>query len=122
MSATMQHLSGKDRQQDSVGNPHQAEKPKEQKTKVDDAAQRDLRREYDNKMKQFGKLEAAAGKLSDEKKALEAKLASPEVYANAGEFQKLDAEYRAVEQKWKAANADYEKMMEEVMELEEKLS
>ena len=91
------------------------------KPKVDDSAQRNLRREYENKTKQLQKLEAAVSKVTGEKKALEAKLASPEVYANAGEFQKLDAAYRGLEQQLKVANGEYEKMLEVVMELEEKL-
>src|SRR5206468_1722845 len=98
-----------------------AEQPKEQPKPKPEGDQRALRREYDSKMKQFQKLEGELTKLKEEKIALEAKLATPEVYANAAEFSKLDAAYRALDTKMTTLNADYEKAMEAVLELEEKL-
>ena len=79
------------------------------------------RKEYQSKMKTFQKLEAELEKLKAEKTDLEAKLADPGLYADKDKFVKLDEQYKQITTRVDSKGKEYEKLFEEVMELEEKL-
>ena len=79
------------------------------------------RKEYQSKMKTFQKLEAELEKLKAEKTDLEAKLADPGLYADKDKFVKLDEQYKQITTRVDTKGKEYEKLFEEVMELEEKL-
>lgn len=77
-----------------------------------------LKKNYQNKMKVFQKLETEMEKLKSEKASLESKLGSPEVYADKEQFLRLDEAYRQILQKFEEKSREYEKVFEEVMKLE----
>ena len=79
------------------------------------------RKEYQSKMKTFQKLEAELEKLKAEKTDLEAKLADPGLYADKDKFVKLDEQYKQITTRVDSKGKEYEKLFEDVRELEEKL-
>jgi ATP-binding cassette subfamily F protein 3 len=79
------------------------------------------RKDYQSKMKTFQKLEGELEKLKAEKVELEGMLSDPSLYADKDKFVKLDDQYKQVSSRVEAKSKEYEKLFEEVMELEEKL-
>jgi ATP-binding cassette subfamily F protein 3 len=92
----------------------------EQKT-VNASNQQQLKREYQNKLKAFQKVEAELEKIKAALSLLEGQLGDPAVYADRERFLKLDSEYKDLTPKVEAKNKEYEKLFEEVMQLEEKI-
>jgi ATP-binding cassette subfamily F protein 3 len=72
-------------------------------------------------LKAFQKVETELEKLKGALSSLEAQLGDPAVYANKDQFLKLDSEYKALSPKLEAKNKEYEKLFEEVIQLEEKI-
>ena len=54
-----------------------------------------------------------------EKQELELKLASPDTYSNGEEFKKTESDYKLTLEKLEAANREYEKVFEKMMELDD---
>ncbi len=88
---------------------------------VDHGELQQLRKQYQQKLKQFQKLEAELEKIKSKQAELEGQLADPEIYADKDRFLRLDEDYKAVSTQVSAKTADYEKLFEEVMQLEEKI-
>jgi ATP-binding cassette, subfamily F, member 3 len=88
---------------------------------VNTPEQQQMRKELQSKTKNFQKLEAELEKLKAEKTDLEAKLGDPGIYADRDKFLKLDEQYKQVSSRVEVKSKEYEKLFEEVMELEEKL-
>jgi ATP-binding cassette subfamily F protein 3 len=80
-----------------------------------------VRKDYQSKMKSFQKLEAELEKMKAEKADLESKLGDPTIYADKEKFLKLDEQYKQISSGVEVKSKEYEKLFEEVMELEEKL-
>ncbi len=80
------------------------------------------RKELQKQQKIFQKQEEEINKLKKEKAELEGKLADPAFYANKTEFLKVDEQYRVVTAKYETLSAEYDKVFEQIMDLEEKLS
>jgi ATP-binding cassette, subfamily F, member 3 len=98
------------------------EKPKVQpKPQVNNNELQQLKKEHQNKSRAFQKLESEVEKMKGEKAEIEAKLADPSIYANKDEFKKLDDAYKLISSRLEGKTKEYEKLLEEVMELEEKI-
>ena len=82
---------------------------------------RELRKEHQRVQKKFQKLEADVNKMQEEKAKFEAQLADPEFYADKDKFQKLDESYRAHTGKLEQTMKEYDKLFEELLEIEERL-
>jgi len=56
--------------------------------------------------------------LKQEKHTIEMELASPDSYKNAAKFAETEKSYKSVNEKIKQAEAQYEQLFEQIMELE----
>ncbi len=88
---------------------------------VSDTEKRNLQKELLQKQKNFQKIEADVNRIVEEKKSVEALLGDPAVYADKDQFVKLDTQYKALTAKHEELNKTYDKIFEEIMELEEKM-
>lgn len=79
---------------------------------------RDQKKELQRLQKQFSKLEQDITQFNNEKTNIELELAKPESYADKNRFQELEKNYAAIQQRISAANDQYEKLFEKIMELE----
>jgi ATP-binding cassette subfamily F protein 3 len=80
-----------------------------------------IKKELLKQQKTFQQLEKKVAELTQQKEELEIKLTHPETYANAGEFKKTEASYKEAVSKLEAANKEYEKVFEKIIELDEQL-
>jgi ATP-binding cassette subfamily F protein 3 len=72
--------------------------------------------------KKFAKIEEEVNAISNQKLQIETDLALPENYMDAQKFAKLEADYKVVLENKNIADKNYERMFEEIMELENKIS
>jgi ATP-binding cassette subfamily F protein 3 len=72
--------------------------------------------------KKFAKIEEEVNAISNQKLQIETDLALPENYMDAQKFAKLEADYKVVQENKNIADKNYERMFEEIMELENKIS
>lgn len=70
----------------------------------------------------FQQLEKQLADLNKQKAELEAQLSNPSTYADPEAFKKTENAYRQVQDKLASVNADYEKVFEKIMTLEEQQS
>jgi ATP-binding cassette subfamily F protein 3 len=80
-----------------------------------------IEKELQKQQRLFQQTEKKLAELNQQKNELENKLAEPSTYSNADEFKKTETAYKQLQEKLITANAEYEKMFEKVMELEDKL-
>ncbi len=80
-----------------------------------------LQKELQKQQKQFQKVEQQVAELNTKKQELEAKLAAPDIYANADKFKETEGAYKQVTQQLQAVNQQYEELFEKIMKLEEQL-
>ena len=66
----------------------------------------------------FHKVEQELEQLKQEKHTIEMELASPDSYKNAAKFAETEKSYKSVNEKIKQAEAQYEQLFEQIMELE----
>jgi ATP-binding cassette subfamily F protein 3 len=88
---------------------------------INDNELRELKKQHQNKMKTFQRLEADLNKLKEDKAAVEQQLGDPAVYADKDQFKKLDDQYKQLSAKFDELSKTYDKAFEEIMELEEKI-
>lgn len=100
----------------------QEEKPKEKNNPKQHHEDRELKKEHQRKQKKFQRIEEEVNKMQEEKTQLEAKLADPEFYADKDKFQKLDETYKAHTDKLSVLMKDYDKLFEELLEMEERMA
>lgn len=81
-----------------------------------------VQKELQKQQKLFQQIEKQLAEINQQKTGLETKLADPATYANGEEFKKTEAAYKQIQDKLNAANAEYEKIFEKMMQLEEELS
>lgn len=98
------------------------EKPQVEKKQVNTQEQRELLKEFQKKQRAFQKLEEQINKMKEEKHALELQLADPVYYSDKDAFVKLDETYRRLNVQLDSLSIDYDKLFEEVLELESKVS
>ncbi len=80
-----------------------------------------LQKEQQKKQREFQKLEEQITKLTEEKTKLEQQLADPGFYADKDKFIKVDEAYRKLNVQLESLSKDYDKLFEEILQLEEKL-
>jgi ATP-binding cassette subfamily F protein 3 len=86
------------------------------------AINKEAQKELLKQQKLFQQLEKQLAELNKQKAELEAQLAHPSTYADPEAFKKTENAYREVTDKLSMANADYEKVFEKIMSLEEQQS
>jgi ATP-binding cassette subfamily F protein 3 len=98
------------------------EPPKEQQVKsVSESDKSAIRKELQKQQKTFQQLEKKVAEITQQKEELEIKLTRPEIYASGEEFKKTEAAYKDALNKLQAANKEYEKVFEKIIELDEQL-
>ncbi|HEY5371656.1 MAG TPA: ABC-F family ATP-binding cassette domain-containing protein [Hanamia sp.] len=80
---------------------------------------RDQQKELQKLKKQFELLEEEVSKTTKEKKQLEAALALPEIYSDQQKFIEAEKKYNSKKEQLSKANAEYEKLFEKMMMMEE---
>ncbi|HWI89854.1 MAG TPA: ABC-F family ATP-binding cassette domain-containing protein [Flavisolibacter sp.] len=111
--------SQKTEEKQPVSNTSQGKAPSPSASSAVDknAIKKDLQRQQ----KTFQQLEKKVAELTLQKEALEIKLTQPETYANGEEFKKTETSYKDAVSKLQAANKEYEKVFEKIIELDEQL-
>ncbi|HEY9176645.1 MAG TPA: ATP-binding cassette domain-containing protein, partial [Flavipsychrobacter sp.] len=99
-----------------------AEAPKQQSQQPVSSELKQLQKEHQKKQREFQKLEEQINNLKEEKAKLEQQLADPEFYADKDKFMKVDEAYRNLNGQLDRLSKDYDKLFEEVLQLEEKLN
>ncbi|HNP24826.1 MAG TPA: ABC-F family ATP-binding cassette domain-containing protein [Panacibacter sp.] len=85
------------------------------------AENREQKKDLQRLQKQFARLEEQINTLNATKEQVEADLARPENYADVSKFQQLEAAYKTTQEKINTATGQYEKLFEEIMNLESQL-
>jgi ATP-binding cassette subfamily F protein 3 len=98
------------------------DKPAEKKSNNNIPVNKELQKELQKVQRNFQVLEEKIAKLNEEKLALEADLASPEIYLEKNKFVDTENKYKNKSEELKKFNKEYEKLFEKIMELEEKIS
>ncbi len=101
--------------------PEKKEEKQAPKQNVSNEQLNNLKKEIQKQQKQLQKIEDELSKMKSEVSALETKLADPSFYSNKTEFLKVDEEYRKQSARVADKNAEYDRVFESLMELEEKL-
>ncbi len=101
-------------------------KVKEKKSKLthlpeSKAIDKDLKKEHQKTQRHFQQLEEKIASLRQQKKILEAALASHEIYTDKNKFLQTEIDYKTVSHQFTEANAQYENIFEKLMELENKI-
>jgi ATP-binding cassette, subfamily F, member 3 len=89
-----------------------------QSTPTTNNLDRDQKKELQRLQRQFQKAEEEVNKKNKKKAELEQELGKPENYSDHSKFLALETDYKKVMQDLAAANADYEKLFEKIMEME----
>ncbi len=82
---------------------------------------KDLKKEHQETQRHFQQMEEKIASLRQQKKALEAALASHEIYTDKNKVLQTETEYKTVSFQLKEANAQYENIFEKLIELENKI-
>jgi len=83
---------------------------------------KDAKKEMQKQQKIFQQLEEQIAKLAIIKTGLEASLIDPAVYSDKGKFLEAEKAYKKANDELTGLNAEYEKVFEKIMELEQKQS
>lgn len=97
------------------------EAPKQQSQQVSSELKQ-LQKEHQKKQRDFQKLEEQINKLNEEKAKLEQQLADPEFYSDKDKFRQVDDAYQKLNNEMSRLSVTYDKLFEEILELEEKLN
>jgi ATP-binding cassette subfamily F protein 3 len=97
------------------------EKPVAAPKPVENTATREQKKELQKLQRQLAKLEEDLARLKQEKTDAEARLASPDVYADQQKFSQAEATHRQLESRLKTLNAEYEQLFETVLLMEEEI-
>lgn len=106
----------------STSGEGRGEVKKSQSNQATNQQNNELKKQHQQKTKQFQKVESELEKLKTELAEVETQLAAPAVYADKQKFQSLDEKYKTLSTQVASKTSEYEKLFEEVMELEEKLN
>ncbi len=102
--------------------PVKQEPPKAVTQPVNNAGiDKELKKELQKQKNRFQLLEEKIAQLNKKKTALEAALATPEIYNDKTKFTQTENDYKNATTELKQLNAEYEIVFEKVMELEEKM-
>ena len=92
--------------------------PKAPPAEVKPAISKEAKKELQRQQKLFQQCEEKVAQLKEEKKRLEADLASPAVYSDKQSYTSTESRYKKVESELAMANKEYEQAFEKMMELE----
>lgn len=81
---------------------------------------KEKKKELQRAQRDFQQAEAQLATLAQQKTQLEADLANPDVYSDKTKFQSAESSYQAVLKQWESANKNYERLFEQLMQLEAK--
>ncbi len=84
------------------------------------AIDKDTKKELQKTQKQFQQLEAQIAKLNITKAELEKSLVDPSVYSSKQKFLEAETAFKKASLELKSLHADYEKVFEKIMALEQK--
>jgi ATP-binding cassette subfamily F protein 3 len=84
------------------------------------AIDKELKKELQKQQKKLQQIEEQIAALTQQKTALEAQLASPDIYSDKNKFLAAEAGYQKNSEALAAANNEYEQTFEKLLELEEK--
>jgi ATP-binding cassette subfamily F protein 3 len=79
-----------------------------------------VKKELQKQQRIFQQLEEKIAKLSQQKAELEAALIDPATYSDKNKFLQTETEYKNLTEKFSQLNAEYEKVFEMIMQLEQK--
>lgn len=79
---------------------------------------KELKKELQKQQKLFQQYEVKIASLKDEKKRLEASLATPEIYGDKTTYSKTENDYKRVDAELTKMNNEYEQIFEKIVELE----
>lgn len=82
---------------------------------------RELRKEHQKKQKKLQKLEDEVTKMQAVKAKIEEQLANPEFYADKNKFMELDEQYKTHSEALDTQMKEYDKLFEELIQLEEQI-
>lgn len=97
------------------------EAPKQQPQQVSSELKQ-LQKEHQKKQRDFQKLEEQINKLNEEKAKIEQQLADPEFYSDKDKFRQVDDAYQKLNIELNRLSDNYDKLFEEILELEGKLN
>jgi ATP-binding cassette subfamily F protein 3 len=97
------------------------EKIKQEKQQPNTPEQREFLKEFQKKQKAFQRLEEQINKMKEEKAVLESQLADPAFYSDKDKFVKVDEAYRKLNLQLDSLSTDYDKLFEEILEMEDKV-
>jgi ATP-binding cassette subfamily F protein 3 len=97
------------------------EKKKEVKPQQSNHELTTLKNDLKQLQKKFAKVEEEVNTINKKKEQIELYLAKPENYTNHVEFAKLEAEYKNIKDEKAQADNRFEKMFEQIMDLEAKI-
>lgn len=122
-----------DRKKAEAGGENQKSKAKNQKSNepvkaapvvvkpvVNTAIDKDAKKELQKVQKQFQQLEEQIAKLNAKKSELEASLIDPAIYSDKTKFMEAEKAFKKAADELTGLNAEYEKVFERIMELENK--
>ena len=95
-----------------------AVKPVQQKNEKQQQVTPDNKKELQKYKTRFKQLEEKVALLTKKKTELEALLGTPDIYSDKMKFQKAESDYNLSVKDLAAANEEYEKVFEKIMELE----
>jgi len=98
------------------------EVPLEKKSNNNSSPNKDFQKELQKVQRLFQQLEEKIAKLNKEKITLESDLASPEIYLEKQKFLVAENKYKDNSNQLQKATAEYEKLFEKIIEMEEKNS
>ncbi len=84
------------------------------------AIDKELKKELQKQQKKLQQIEERIAALTQQKTALEAQLASPDIYSDKNKFLAAETGYQKNTEALAAANNEYEQTFERLLELEEK--
>ena len=94
----------------------------ERKSNNNSSQNKNAQKELQRIQKHFQELEQKIENISKEKNTLEANLALPEIYLDSQKFMNAEKLYNQKNAELKKANAEYEKLFEKIMEMENEAS
>ena len=112
---TAKHKDGKKQVNNSAHSNHIAP------GKAIPANDKESKKELQKQQRLFQQLEEKIAGLNLQKNSLEELLSSPGIYAEKGKFLKAETDYKKISEELNTANADYEKVFERLMVLEQQL-
>ena len=93
---------------------HQKQPAPEQKQVISKESKKELQKQQ----KLFQQYEERIAQLKEEKKKLEAALASPDIYSDKNKYTQTETEYKKVESELSKLNGEYEQVFDKIVELE----